>query len=818
MINLEKYTINKGSIPDRMSTWMVEHRLLVMGSVLLLTLGGLYFMTKVKLEVQLEKMFPMNHPFVLLNRELGSKFGGANTLLVAVQVKDGDIFNTRTLEKIHRITEAIFFRDENIRPLTASITMMKSKYVRSQGGGTIAIDGLMWPKLPSTPEEVDFAKQNVFSNPMYEGGLVSSDGKSALIIAEFKQDIDYTKIFHFLQGLRSQESDANTRIYITGRPMLYGWIFSYKNQMLQVFGLSILVICSLLWIFFRNSHGVIAPLVVGIFTTILGLAFVGWIGWSLSPLLLVLPFLQASRAISHSVQIAVRYLEEQAIYKDNDIACKRHIEAMMVPNFAGCSTDAFGFVALALAPIILLQQTALEMTVWMLGIYLASGWWHPLFLSLLPNPYTVKEGSKHKPKEWMLGKSFTDKVNASLARWAITVPGKVVVLGATGALLLVSLFYSSEIIVGDTSPGSPVLYPDSEYNQDSATINRAFDRAGSDTYVVFYDGKEDSVTEPPVLLTLQGLGRYLEERMPETYAGYFSIAGFVTQLNQEFHDGDPRWSLVPTDRPLLGTLVQLASMKMEAKDFERFTDSKFASTNVVYFFKDHTSDTVARAIHYTEDYFKGVGSTLPGLGEFKMASGAMGMEHAVNTVIGAIHAKIDITVLLGVFILCVVSYRSVVAGLILIAPLVIANSMAMAFMAWKGIGLSINTLPVAAVGIGLGVEFGIYLLSRYQEEYAKHGNLDAAIVIGAQTAAKAVIFTALTMIAPLALWYWVSDLKFQGEMGILLAILLTVNMIAAIILQPVLVHIVKPKFITRVGTGHVTEQEREFSMRALSAG
>jgi uncharacterized protein len=816
-MNIEEYTIHKGSIQDRMSTWMVRNRRLVMGTVFLLTVVAIYFASQVKLQVQLEKMFPMNHPFVRLNQELGSKFGGANTLLVAVRVKSGDIFNLPTLEKIQRITDAIFFRPENIRPLTASLTMMKSKYVRSSGGGSIAIDGLMWPKLPSTPEEVEFTKENIFSNPMYEGNLVSRDGKSALIVAELKDDIDYTTTFQFLESLRVQEEDANTEIFITGRPMLYGWIFSYKNQMLVIFALSIGVISVLLWLFFRNSHGVIAPLVVGLFTTVLGLSFVGAMGWSLSPLLLVLPFLMGSRAISHSVQIAVRYLEEQAIFKNNDIACKRHIEAMMAPNFGACSTDAFGFMVLALAPIVLMRQTAWEMGIWMLGIYLASGWWHPLFLSLLPNPYVAKAGHQKPAAEWNMGQSVTDRLNANLARWAISPLGKTVVLGVTATLFVWSLYYSSTVIIGDPSPGSPVLYKDSKYNQDSATINRVFDRAGSDTYVVFYTGKEDSVTEPPVLLGFEGLGRYLEERMPDTYAGSWSIASFVTQLNTEFHDGDPRWAMVPTDRPLLGTLVQLAAMKMEAQDFARFTDPKFATTNTLYFFKDHTADTVRRAVHFSEEYFRKIGASVPGIGEFKMASGAIGIEHAVNSVITDTHARIDVAVLFGVFILCVLSYFSIVAGLILIVPLILANSLAMAYMALSGIGLSINTLPVAAVGIGLGVDFGIYLLSRYQEEYAKHGDLDAAIIIGAQTAAKAVIFTALTMIVPVGLWYWMSDLKFQGEMGILLAILLGVNMISAIVLQPVIVHLIRPKFITGVASGRVLESEREFTKRMVSS-
>jgi predicted RND superfamily exporter protein len=788
---------DRRSVQDAVSSWMVDHRALVMGLVLALAALAALYASRVRLEVQLEKMFPTNHPFVQLNRDLGAKFGGANTLLIAVKVRQGDVFDHRILEKIQRITDALYFLPENIRPLTASITLMKSKYIRSTGAGNVAIDGLLWPKLPETAAEIRFAKENVFANPMYEGSLVSSDGKAALIVGELKSDVDYLKVFEFLQGLRAKEQDENTEIYVTGRPMLYGWIFHHERQVFQVFALSMAVVVAILWLFFRNSHGVIAPLVVGLLTTVLGLGFVGAMGWSLSPLLLVLPFLQVTRAISHSVQIAVRYLEEQAIYKDNIVACKKHIEAMMVPNFGGCSTDAAGFAVLALAPIVLMQETATSMVAWMVGIYLASGWWHPLFLSLLPNPY-VESRTGRKPRESTLGKTPTDRVNAAIARWAITPAGKATVLAIVLVLIVVSLYFSSKIVIGDPTPGSPILYPDSEYNRDSALINRTFDRAGSDTYVVFYEGKEDTVSEPAVLLTLDRLGRYLQERMPETFAGSWSIAPFATQLNVEFHDGDPRWAFLPPERSLLGLLIQMAAMKMESQDFARFADPKFSSTNAVYFFKDHTSATVSAAVQHTRDFFARSGTTIPGMGEFKIASGAIGVEYAVNSVITGTHTRIDISVLLAVFGLCVVSFRSIVAGLILVTPLVLANALAMGFMGLWGIGLSINTLPVAAVGIGLGVEFGIYLVSRYREEFARHGDLDRAIVVGAQTAAKAVIFTGLTMIAPVLLWYWVSSLKFQGEMGLLLAILLGANMVAAVTLLPVIVHLVKPRFITNL--------------------
>jgi len=154
-----------------------------------------------------------------------------------------------------------------------------------------------------------------------------------------------------------------------------------------------------------------------------------------------------------------------------------------------------------------------------------------------------------------------------------------------------------------------------------------------------------------------------------------------------------------------------------------------------------------------------------------------------------------IAVFVVVLILCILTFRSFTAGLILIIPLAISQVISEAFMLWKGIDLNINSLPVAAIAVGIGIDYGIYLLARISEEYETSGSYAVSNRKAVETTGKAIIFTATTLIAGVFFWAFI-DLKFQAEMGLLLGLLMFLNMVNALIFIPSLVTIFRPKFVT----------------------
>jgi predicted RND superfamily exporter protein len=236
--------------------------------------------------------------------------------------------------------------------------------------------------------------------------------------------------------------------------------------------------------------------------------------------------------------------------------------------------------------------------------------------------------------------------------------------------------------------------------------------------------------------------------------------------------------------------------RVDPASLGRFVDRKMERAQITLYFADHTSENLLRIREAAYDFFKDTPAAIDS-GEFKLAGGRVGMEIAVNEEMKRSHLIIDSMVLTVIFVLCSFAFSSFVCGLMLTLPLILANLVAFAYMALNNIGLSINTLPVAAVGVGVGVDFAIYIYSRCIDEFPRQDGWESTITAAIRTSGKAVVYTGLTMILPIMTWYYISDLKFQAQMGIFLSIIIGANVVFAITLHPLLLDVIKPKFITK---------------------
>jgi len=142
------------------------------------------------------------------------------------------------------------------------------------------------------------------------------------------------------------------------------------------------------------------------------------------------------------------------------------------------------------------------------------------------------------------------------------------------------------------------------------------------------------------------------------------------------------------------------------------------------------------------------------------------------------------------------TYRSFAAGLYLLAPLALSNIMVNAYMAINGIGVNIHTLPLVTVGLGFGIDYGLYIVSRTIEEIRVRGDLVDSVREALETSGKAVTFTAVTMVICTVFWT-TSHIRFNAEMGLLLAIWMAISYVGSQTLTPVLIVLFKPRFIMR---------------------
>jgi hypothetical protein len=778
---------------DRLCWFLSSNRLTVLIIVLVITGIFLYGALKIRGEVLIREMFPYDHPYLKLHARFSEVFGsGASTVAVSLKARKGDIFNEGFLKKLQKMTEEVAFWDEVYRVLTVSIAARPIKVVKALKKGEISIQPLMWPDVPRNPQEMDLLKVNIFSNPAYKGSLVSWDGTAALLLTEFKENISYEHAFHLLQKLRKDYTDGETSVHIVGFPMLMGWIYSLRPQIFNVFLISIIgMIVVLIIIFYGNLLGMIVVMGNALILTIWGLGFIGFTGINFNPMLYVLAFLVGARMVGNSHQITYRYFEElHSNGGDRFRASYETMRTMFIPNFAAVATDAAGFLVLIIAKIVLMQHLAIIMTFWMMSIIL-TGFMVPAICNLIPLKVASEKWAKDSCQvDWLA------RLMMRITRFSIGSGSRYAVGGLIVILAVVCFWETSKLKIGDPTPGSPVLWPNHPYNQDQALINQLFS-ASSENLLLFYEGAGESVYDPVVFNTFTGFDRHMKEALSDIYKSSASLIDTVKMINLTFHDGNELWYQLPHDEEMLISLVGYARDKTDKGTLSRYIDTVMEKAQITLFFADHTSENLLRIRDAAYDFFKNRPMKIE-KGEFKLAGGRIGLEIALNEEMTRSHAIIDLTVLGAIFILCALSYMSITAGLMLTLPLLLANSVAGAYMSLSNIGLSINTLPIAAIGVGVGVDFAIYLYSRCQEEFPlQGGDWNKTIIQSICTCGKAVVYTGLTIILPIITWYFFSDMKFQAQVGFFLAMIMGTNVVLTLTLHPLLIYIIKPKFISK---------------------
>jgi len=787
---LDRNLIDRPGRVDRLARFFTDYRIIVLTLSVIAALVVGFGATRIKGEVILQDMFPFTHPYLHLHGRFSQVFGGGgSTVVVAVKVKNGDIFTPERLTRIQRMTEEIEMWDEVYRPLTVSIGSRSTKVVKTRKKGEISVEPLMWPEVPRTPEAIEVLKKELYSNPAYKGSLISHDGTAALILTEFRENISYERVFELVQKLTKEHTDAEMSVHTVGFPIMMGWIYSYKPQIFIVFGVSITICLAILWLIFRSPAGIIAPIGFSMICTLWGLGFIGWSGINFSPLLYVLAFLVGARMISHSVQITQRYFEEyQACHHHAVAACYETMRKTMLPNTVCVLTEALGFLVLFIAKIGLMMQVATILSVWMVSLALA-GILTPIICSLLPMRRALQDWETRQARPSMLDRLLVRVCEFSIGR------GRWVVLGVCAAMFAFSLSNMGSIKIGDPTPGTPLLFDSHPYNRDQALIDASFD-ASSDNLMLFYEGQRGSVYDPEVLKTFEAFSRHMRDELPDLYKTSASVINLAQLVNVTFHDGDMLWYQTPRDEALLTALMGYVRENAARGTTSRFMDASMERAQITLFFSDHTSDNLARIHDAAYAFFK-THPTSTERGHFLLAGGRIGLEMAVNDEMKRSHFLIDGAVLLAILLLCSLYFRSLLAGVMLTVPLILANLVAFAYMAKMGIGLSINTLPIAAVGVGVGVDFALYLYAMLKWELPRHEHWRDALIETVRTSGKGVVFTGFTTILPILSWYFISDLRFQAQMGFFLAMIMATNVVLAITLHPLMIYMLKPKFLLK---------------------
>ena len=275
-----------------------------------------------------------------------------------------------------------------------------------------------------------------------------------------------------------------------------------------------------------------------------------------------------------------------------------------------------------------------------------------------------------------------------------------------------------------------------------------------------------------------------------------SFADYLPEAARLYNGGNPKWlPLDRSDRAIQGATSALL-FGSSTKNYSNVVDYELRHGTVSLWYKDKKAGTLESALKTARRAVEAVGAEHEGL-RIRLASGTIALQKAINDTVDRYQWIILGLLVCVIFATCGYAYRSGVAGLLLLVPVNLANLLLAACMVALGIGLDVNTLPVASIGIGVGIDYGIYLLSRICEEYRGHGDYARAIDAAVTTTGKAIFFTATIVLVGILPWYFLSSLKFLADMGLLLVLIMLINMAIALVVVPLLVYIGRPKFVTR---------------------
>jgi predicted RND superfamily exporter protein len=761
--------------------FLLKFRWPVMIVVTLVTLFLGYNLKNMRVYTNFFDLYPPGHPYIQLYQKYRRMFGTANVLMMSIECKNGDIFNVDTINKINYATLQVI-ETAGVNPYQVrSLTHAKMKNIRITGA-IITAYPIMYPGPPKTLDDIKPIKKAVYTNEGVHGFYVSQDNMAALITAGFwEEGVDFHNLYNRMLKIRQEvEKDGNHRVYISGFPMLYSWIFSYKNYILAVIAVTMVIIVAMLWFYFRTFTGVWVPLFSGTLSSMLALGLAGYFGFNLDPLVLVVLVLITARALSHSVQSMERYHEEYHRLQNKQQAIMASYLSLFSPAIVSIMADGFAILTLALAHIPLIQKLAYVSSFWVFTIFISVVTLHPIILYFIPPP-------PHDPKS---GKRFSDKIYNGVNRAMVKISQggyRYAVLGSFSVFLLVGMFFSRDLKIGDVSIGKALLYPAHDYNVAYDEINRQF--VGASQLVILAEGeKEGVIKDPEVLKTLEKFQRFMEQQ--KLVGGSITITTMARRLYQMFQEGIPKWAVIPDNPRDVGNIFYQFLNTLGADDLDGFIDKNSQNATITVFYKDYNHETVVGSIDMARQFIEQ--NPVENI-QFRLAGGLLGILAAVNEEVEWSYKWNLILVMVTVFILSMLTYASVVGALIVMIPSIVAQPLSEAVMYAMGVDANINSLPVAAVGIGIGIDYGYYVLSRIVEEFQRFGDHEKAIEEALMTTGRAIMFTGTTLTVSVIFWVFF-PMKFQSEMAILLTILLFFHVVGALAFIPGVVSLLKPRF------------------------
>ncbi|MFZ6047102.1 RND family transporter [Pseudomonas sp. CR3202] len=746
---------------------------------------------QVRPSTSFEKMIPLHHPFIQKMIEHRNDLANlGNTVRISVEAVNGDIFSKEYMETLRQIHDEVFYISGVDRSGLKSLWSPSVRWteVTEEGFAGGEVIPQTYDGSPATLEDL---RNNVLKSGQI-GRLVANNFKSSIVdvpLLESYPDpndqskllkLDYRQFSHELeQKIRDkyQAQNPNVKVHVVGFAKKVGDLIDGLIMVVMFFGIAFLITLVLLYWFTWCIRSTIAVLSTTLVAVIWQLGLMHSVGFGLDPYSMLVPFLIFAIGISHGVQ-KINGIALQSSDADNALtAARRTFRQLFLPGMIAILADAVGFITLLIIDIGVIRELAIGASIGVAVIVFTNLILLPVAISYVGISKKAIERSKKDAVRdhpfWRLLSNFAHPVVAPIS--------VVIALIAFGG----GLWYSQNLKIGDLDQGAPELRPDSRYNQDNNFIINNYSTS-SDVLVVMVKTGPEGCSTHDALAPVDEL-MWKMENTPGVQSA-ISMVTVSKQVIKGMNEGNLKWETLSRNQDVLNNSISRA---------EGLYNSDCSLAPVLVFLNDHKAETLHRAVTAVEAFAKE--HDKDGL-QFLLAAGNAGIEAATNEVIAQAELTILILVYICVAAMCLITFRSIAATLCIVLPLILTSVLGNALMAWLGIGVKVATLPVIALGVGIGVDYGIYIYSRLESFLRAGLPLQEAYYQTLKSTGKAVLFTGLCLAIGVATWIF-SAIKFQADMGLMLTFMLLWNMFGALWLLPALARfLIKPeKLAGKVG-------------------
>ena len=764
----------KSSFSFWVEQWLFRHRVRFLVFFLVLTALFLGFATQTKVDARFEKQLPLGHEYIQKFREFESEFGGANRVVLAMIVEEGEIFNEDYLNKLDSLTKDVYAMPGVDQ---ASVTSLFTPNVRFTevvedgftGGNVVPAD------FANTLQDLAKVKENVLKSN-YMGRLVTDSFNGAMVMANLldvdpdtKEPLDTFAVARELESLREKYETEAIKVHVIGFAKVMGDIRDGALNVIFFFCVTIVVTALLVWFYSQSFLFSILPMGCSLAAVAWQLGIIHLMGFGIDPMSILVPFLVFAIGVSHGVQM-VRVFRDQLFHgEEASVAARKAFSELLIPGGVALLTDTIGFITILLIPVPTIRELAIAASVGVAAIIVTNLILLPLLLSYQKPSHEYRERvAKRKVKT----KKFWHKVSVVSERRMAK--GLVVI----GALLFVFGFdQATRVEVGDLHEGVPELRSDSRYNQDTAAITDNFN-LGVDVLIAFVETVKDGSVDYKVMELLDRFEWRLKNI--DGVKSVLGLAGMARKINSGYSEGILKWQVLPFNRDMLAQAVG------RVETSTGLTNLDGSVLPVMIFLEDHKAETIRRVVTAVKEFETNYGYKNV---HFSLAGGNAGITAASNEVVRNAQFPILIYVFSAVILLCFASFRSVKIVTCIVLPLALVSVLAHTLMFWMEIGLKTSTLPVVALGVGEGVDYGIYLFSCFIAQRRKGLAFADAIEAAMQQAGSAIVFTGLTLSVGVGTWAF-STLQIQADMGILLMFMFLMNMVCAIVLIPAIARLI----------------------------